>query len=55
MSVVEAHAIEVEQKAPHAVMHYRQDEGHLSLYLKSFAEALQTIERAHFTNTTADR
>lgn len=55
MSVVELHAKEVEQNASNAVMHYLKGEGHLSLYINSFAEALQTIERAHFTTLIADK
>jgi len=47
MSVVELHAREVEQKALHPVMHYREGEGHLSLYIKCFAEALEEIARGN--------
>ena len=47
MNVVELHAKEIEQNAPNAVMHYRPGEGHLSLYINAFAEALQSIVRMH--------
>ncbi|HET7896929.1 MAG TPA: alpha/beta hydrolase, partial [Flavisolibacter sp.] len=43
MAVVELHAREIEQKARHPVMHYREGEGHLSLYINCFAEALEAI------------
>lgn len=43
MNVVELHAGEVEQNAQHPVMHYREGEGHLSLYIHCFGEALQSI------------
>lgn len=55
MSVVEAHAREVEQKAQRPIMHYLQDEGHLSLYLKCFSEAVQTIALSHATHKVSDR
>jgi pimeloyl-ACP methyl ester carboxylesterase len=55
MSVVEAHAREIEQKAQRPIMHYLQNEGHLSLYLKCFGEAIQTIALSHATHTIADR
>lgn len=55
MSVAELHATEIEQNAPNAVMHYLKNEGHLSLYINCFAEALQTIQRAHFTTLIADK
>lgn len=55
MAVVELHAQEVENKAPHPVMHYREGEGHLSLYINCFAEALQAIARANPTRTSSDR
>ena len=42
-AVVELHAREIEQKAAHSVLHYREGEGHLSLYVNCFGEALQTI------------
>ena len=51
MSVVEAHARELERRAQRPVMYYREDEGHLSLYLKCFAEAIQTIALSHATHT----
>jgi pimeloyl-ACP methyl ester carboxylesterase len=55
MSVVEAHAREIEQKAQRPIMHYRKDEGHLSLYIKCFNEAIQTISLSHATHTVAGR
>jgi pimeloyl-ACP methyl ester carboxylesterase len=55
MSVVEAHAREIEQKAQRPILHYLQEEGHLSLYLKCFSEAIQTIALTHATHTTAGR
>jgi pimeloyl-ACP methyl ester carboxylesterase len=55
MSVVELHALEVAQKAPHPVMHYREGEGHLSLYVRCFGEALQAIAQATATHTSSDR
>jgi pimeloyl-ACP methyl ester carboxylesterase len=48
MNVVELHAREVEQNALHPVMHYREGEGHLSLYVKCFGEALQAIAQAFY-------
>ena len=53
MSVVEAHAREVEQKAQRPVMHYQKGEGHLSLYLKCFSEAIQTIALTAATHTAS--
>ncbi|RYF87024.1 MAG: alpha/beta hydrolase [Chitinophagaceae bacterium] len=55
MSVVEAHAREIEQKAQRPIMHYREDEGHLSLYLKCFGEAIQTIALSHPKQKVAGR
>jgi pimeloyl-ACP methyl ester carboxylesterase len=55
MSVVEAHAREIEQKAQRPIMHYREDEGHLSLYIKCFNEAIQTIALSHATHTVSGR
>jgi pimeloyl-ACP methyl ester carboxylesterase len=43
MSVIRLHAEEVERKISKAVMHYREGEGHLSLYIKYFKEVIQTI------------
>lgn len=43
-AVVQLHAEAVEQQVPNAVMHYREGEGHLSLYIKAFDEILQTIK-----------
>ena len=55
MNVVEAHAREIEQNAQRPIMHYRKDEGHLSLYIKCFNEAIQTIALSHAMQTTSDR
>ena len=55
MSVAEAHAREIEQKAQKPVMHYLQDESHLSVYIKCFPEAVKTIALAHTTSTISDR
>lgn len=55
MSVVEAHAREVERYAQRPIMHYRDDEGHLSLYIKSFNEAINTISLSHAKHIVADR
>ena len=55
MAVVELHAQEVENKAPHPVMHYREGEGHLSLYVHCFAEALLAIAQENATRTSSDR
>jgi pimeloyl-ACP methyl ester carboxylesterase len=43
-AVVQLHAEAIEQQVPNAVMHYREGEGHLSLYIKAFEEILQTIK-----------
>jgi pimeloyl-ACP methyl ester carboxylesterase len=43
MSVIRLHAEEVERKVPGAVMHYRQNEGHLSLYVNAFKDVLDVI------------
>ena len=55
MSVAQAHAREIEQQAQRPVMHYREDEGHLSLYIKCFNDAIQTIYLSHATHTVSDR
>ena len=55
MSVAEAHAREIEQKAQRPVMHYLPDEGHLSVYIKCFPEAIKTIALSHATNTVSGR
>lgn len=54
-SVVERHAKEVEATAKKAIMHYREGEGHLSLYLKAFEEALREIARHQTTPASFDR
>lgn len=43
MTVIRLHAEAIEQQAPNAIMHYREKEGHLSLYVNCFEEVLQTI------------
>lgn len=43
MSVNRVHAEAVEQQVAGAVMHYRENEGHLSMYIKGFQEAMQLI------------
>lgn len=45
MTVIRLHAEAVEQLAPNAVMHYREKEGHLSLYVNCFEEVLQQLSR----------
>jgi pimeloyl-ACP methyl ester carboxylesterase len=55
MSVAEAHAREIEQKAQRPVMHFLEGEGHLSLYLKCFTEAIQTIALTNATHTISGR
>jgi len=55
MAVVELHAREVEQKALHPVMHYREGEGHLSLYIHCFAEALQAIAETNASHISSGR
>jgi pimeloyl-ACP methyl ester carboxylesterase len=42
-TVVHAHAKEIEERIKNKVMHYKKDEGHLSLYIYFFHEVLQTI------------
>ena len=46
MTVIRLHAEAVEQQAPNVSMHYREKEGHLSLYVNCFEEVLQTIVAA---------
>lgn len=41
--VIRLHAEGVEQQVPNHVMHYRQNEGHLSIYINCIKEVLQTI------------
>jgi pimeloyl-ACP methyl ester carboxylesterase len=55
MNVAELHALEIEQNAQQPVMHYREGEGHLSLYVRSFDEALQAIARSNATHTFSGR
>ena len=46
MTVIRLHAEAVEQQAPNAILHYREKEGHLSLYVNCFEEVLQAIVAA---------
>lgn len=39
------HPKAVEEKAPNAIMHYEQDEGHLSIYIHYFEEVLEAIAK----------
>lgn len=41
--VIRLHAEAVEQQVPNHVMHYKQNEGHLSIYINCIEEVLQTI------------
>jgi pimeloyl-ACP methyl ester carboxylesterase len=43
-AVIKLHPEAVEQQAKNAVMHYKQHEGHLSIYINCFQEVLQTIK-----------
>ena len=43
MTVIRLHPEALESRAPHPVMHYREGEGHLSLYIHCFKEILQTV------------
>lgn len=45
MTVIRLHAEAVEQQVQNAVMHYREKEGHLSLYVNCFEEVLQQLSR----------
>ena len=45
-TVTLVHAEAVENKAPNAIMHYKENEGHLSIYVHFFEEVLQTISSA---------
>ena len=42
-AVIRLHAEAIEKQVPNAVMHYKKDEGHLSIYINYFEEALKTI------------
>lgn len=42
-TVTKVHAKAVEQQVPNSVMHYKQNEGHLSVYVNCFEEVLETI------------
>ncbi len=42
-TVIRLHVEAVEQQVPNHVMHYKQNEGHLSIYIHYIDEVLQTI------------
>lgn len=42
-TVIRLHAEAIEQQAPNPVMHYKQNEGHFSIYVHFIDETLQTI------------
>jgi hypothetical protein len=42
-TVTRVHAEAVEQQVANSVMHYKQNEGHLSVYINCFHEVLQAI------------
>jgi pimeloyl-ACP methyl ester carboxylesterase len=42
-TVTKVHAEAIEQQVPNSVLHYKQNEGHLSVYINYFEEVLQTI------------
>jgi pimeloyl-ACP methyl ester carboxylesterase len=44
-SIIAMHPRALEKLAPRAVMHYKQNEGHLSVYINYIEEVLQTIEK----------
>lgn len=44
--VIRLHPQAIEQQIPHALMHYYQGEGHLSVFIKYITEALQVIASA---------
>lgn len=44
--VTQVHATSVEQQVPNSVMHYREGEAHLSLYLKHIEEILANVATA---------
>jgi pimeloyl-ACP methyl ester carboxylesterase len=45
MTVIRLHAEAIEQQVLNAVMHYREKEGHVSLYVNAFEEILQGLSR----------
>jgi pimeloyl-ACP methyl ester carboxylesterase len=45
-AVINLHAEAVEQQVKNAVMHYKKDDGHLSIFINYLQEALQTIVSA---------
>lgn len=46
-TVIHLHAEALEKEAPGARMHYKQGEGHLSIYLRYFEEVLKTISSVY--------
>lgn len=42
-TVTKVHAEAVEKQIPNAIMHYKENEGHLSIYVNCFKEVLETI------------
>jgi pimeloyl-ACP methyl ester carboxylesterase len=42
-TVIRLHAEEIEKEVPNNIMHYKEQEGHLSIYVNCFPEVLQTI------------
>lgn len=42
-TVIRLHAEAVEQQVPKHIMHYKQNEGHFSIYIHCMQEVLQTI------------
>jgi pimeloyl-ACP methyl ester carboxylesterase len=44
-TVTRIHAEAVEKEVPKAVMHYKENEGHLSIYVNYFEEVLKTIAK----------
>ena len=43
MAIIKLHPEAIERNVPNAVMHYREREGHLSIYVNHFKEILQSI------------
>lgn len=46
MTVIRLHPEKIETEAPRAVMHYREGEGHLSIYIHCFYEILEQVARS---------
>ena len=43
--VIQSHPKAVEENVPNAVMHYKKNEGHLSIYVNWMKEVVQTIAK----------